>query len=73
MSTNQRKGSREPGDLTDESFTPPHGDPEKAHLDQEDDQNDVGAPDEDVKEQVGDMDNEGPGPAGGRTDNKAGG
>lgn len=58
---------RRPGDSTDESFTPPHGDPERAHLDREDDE------DDEQDDRIAEMDNEGPGPAEGHTDNKAGG
>jgi hypothetical protein len=47
---------------TDESFTPPHGDPERAHLAPETEQSDGS-----------EVDEEGPGPAEGHTDNKAGG
>ncbi len=60
------------GDKTDESLTPPHGDPEKAHLGTEPDLREK----KDVittEDQIKNMENEGPGPAEGRTDNKAGG
>jgi hypothetical protein len=46
--------------MTDRSVTPPHGDPEKAHLGRE-------TPATPLNPE------EGPGPAEGRTDNKAGG
>lgn len=53
---------KEPENRTDESITPPHGDPQRAHLVPETDQGDDAWVDE-----------EGPGPAEGHTDNKAGG
>lgn len=61
-SSDERGISRRSENRTDESFTPPHGDPESAHLAPETEQSDGS-----------EVDDEGPGPAEGHTDNKAGG
>jgi len=89
--------SKRPGDKTDESFTPPHGDPEKAHLANEpalrkerhsrgilggeldeggvqfEPESPHSKPHGTTEDQIKEMESEGPGPAEGRTDNKAGG
>lgn len=68
---------------TDESVTPPHGDPDRRHVAPETDlsrepevadpKNPAGKPQGTTEDQIANMESEGPGPAEGRTDNKAGG
>lgn len=58
---------REPiGSRTDRSVTPPHGDPQSAHLGRK---RSTHITDDETPQ----MNDEGPGPAEGRTDNRAGG
>jgi hypothetical protein len=68
------------GSRTDQSVTPPHGDPERAHLGPESGQPRIEDPKTPTAktegtsdDQITNLEGEGPGPAEGRTDNRAGG